>query len=165
MLYRCCTCCTAAVPLLYLLYRCCTTVPAVPYRKPAHAGHPRGTPHFTHTSTMLGKIYHNDFVHHIVFGDDLEWFPHTHNPGSLRQLLYRCTCCTSCTGTLGTAGTLAVQQTRIGLLYRVLGTAGTPGTPGTAVQHGTSDSTHYGTPLTSMSDCQDRCCVSTVFED
>ena len=38
----------------------------------------------------------------------------------------------------GTAGTPAVQQTRIGLLYRVLGTAGTPGTPGTAVQHGTA---------------------------
>ena len=38
----------------------------------------------------------------------------------------------------GTAGTPAVQQTRIGLLYRVLGTEGTPGTPGTAVQHRTA---------------------------
>ena len=38
----------------------------------------------------------------------------------------------------GTAAAAAVQQTRIGLLYRVLGTEGTPGTPGTAVQHGTA---------------------------
>ena len=66
-------------------------------------------------------MYHNGCVHHIVFGDDLEWFPRTHNPGSLRQLLYRCTCCTCCTGTLGTAGTAAVQHTRLGqqLLYAV----------------------------------------------
>ena len=70
---------------------------------------------------MLGKMYHNGCVHHIVDGDDLEWFPRTHNPGSLRQLLYRCTCCTCCTGTAGTAGTPAVQQTRVGqqLLYAV----------------------------------------------
>ena len=63
---------------------------------------------------MLGKMYHNDFVPHIVFGDDLEWFPRTHHLGSLRQLLYRCTHCTCCTGTLGTAGTATVQQTRLG---------------------------------------------------
>ena len=66
-------------------------------------------------------MYHNGCVHHIVFGDDLEWFPRTHHLGSLRQLLYRCTCCTCCTGTLGTAGTAAVQHTRIGqqLVYAV----------------------------------------------
>ena len=66
-------------------------------------------------------MYHNGCVHHIVDGDDLEWFPRTHNPGSFRQLLYRCTCCTCCTGTAGTAGTPAVQHTRIGqqLLYAV----------------------------------------------
>ena len=65
-------------------------------------------------------MYHNGCVHHIVDGDDLEW-PRTHNPGSLRQLLYRCTCCTCCTGTLGTAGTAAVQHTHIGqqLVYAV----------------------------------------------
>ena len=70
---------------------------------------------------MLGKMYHNGCVHHIVGGDDLEWFPRTHNPGSFRQLLYRCTCCTCCTGTLGTAGTAAVQHTHLGqqLLYAV----------------------------------------------
>ena len=66
-------------------------------------------------------MYHNGCVHHIVFGDDLEWFPRTHHLGSLRQLLYRCTCCTCCTGTLGTAGTAAVQHTHIGqqLVYAV----------------------------------------------
>ena len=40
---------------------------------------------------MLEKMYHNGCVHHIVDGDDLEWFPRAHNPGSLRQLLFGAT--------------------------------------------------------------------------
>ena len=83
---------------------------------------------------MLEKIYHNGCVYHIVDGDDLEWFPRTHNPGSLRQLLYRCTCCTCCTGTLGTPGTPTVQHTRLGqqLLYAV------PAVPLYLLYHGTA---------------------------
>ena len=59
---------------------------------------------------------------------------YTHNPCSLRQLLYRCTCCTCCTGTLGTPGTPAVQHTRLGqqLLYAV------PAVPLYLLYHGTA---------------------------
>ena len=93
---------------------------------------------------MLSKMYYNGYVHHVVFGDGLEWLTRTNSSGSLRQLLYRCTCCTCCTGTAGTAGTPAVQQTRVGqqllyavpavplyLLYR--GTAGTADRRGSEV--------------------------------